>query len=170
VNQDLGVALRALIAPTVALLVVSVFLPGRLSLAVRIYGLVVCAAALALALSALRRSYPRARPIRPRRRKRSGIRRPPPSLARIEHETALGVAGAFDLHFRLVPRIRAIAAGLLASRRSTSIDSTPDAARSILGPGTWELVRADRPSPDDRLARGLPVSELRRVVESLERV
>ncbi|MDH4101926.1 MAG: hypothetical protein OEW52_00880 [Thermoleophilia bacterium] len=169
-NRDLGRALRALIAPTVALFVVLVFIPGRLSLAVRIYGLLVCAVALALALSALRRSYPRARRLRPRRRQQPASRRPPPGLARIEHETALGVAGAFDLHFRLVPRIRAIAAGLLASRRSVSQQAAPDTARNILGSETWELVRADRPPPDDRLARGLPVLEMRSVVESLERI
>ena len=168
-NRGIGGALRALIAPTAALLVISAFIPGRLSLAVRIYGLFVCAVALALALGLLRRAYPRSRPLHPRRRKPVSRRRPP-SLARIEHEAALGVAGSFDLHFRLVPRIRAIASGLLASRRGISADVAPDTARSIVGPETWDLVRPDRPSPEDRLARGLPISELRRVVESLEKV
>jgi len=170
VSRDLGGALRALVVPTLALLIVGAFAPGRLTLAVRIYALVVCAVALGLALRALRRSFPRVRPLRPPAVRDAGSRRLPPSLARIENESALGVAGAFDLHFRLVPRIRAIAAGLLASRRSISIDSTPGTANRILGQETWELVRPDRPSPDDRLARGLPVSELRRVVESLERI
>jgi len=169
VSRDLGGALRALVAPTVALLVVWVLIPGRLPLAVRIYGLVISAVALAVALGALRRSYPRARPLRPAQR-RPVSRRPPSSLAHIEHETALGVAGAFDLHFRLVPRVRAIATGLLVSRRSISVETAPDTARSIVGPETWDLVRPDRPSPEDRLARGLPSSELRRVVESLEKI
>jgi hypothetical protein len=168
VRRDLGGVLRALVAPTLALLVVGAFAPGRLELAVRIYALVVCALALGFALRALRRSYPRARPLRPRPLRDPGSRRPPPSLARIEHESALGVAGAFDLHFRLVPRLRSIAAGLLASRRRLALDAESDAARRILGPETWELVREDRPSPDDRLARGLPAPDLRRVVESLE--
>jgi len=167
--RDLRGALRVLVAPTLALLVAIAFAPGRLTLAVRIYALVVCAVALGLALTGLRRAYPRARPLYARRG-REPRRSPPPSLARIEHETALGVAGAFDLHFRLVPRIRAIAAGLLWSRRSISTQASPDTARNILGSEAWELVRADRPPPDDRLARGLPASELRRVVESLESV
>jgi hypothetical protein len=169
-RRDLGGALRILAAPTLALLAISAFVPGRLTLAARIYALIVCAVALGLVLGTLRRTYPRARPLRPRPVGKPGSRRPPPSLARIEHETALGVAGAFDLHFRLVPRVRAIAAGLLASRRRVALDTAPDAARRILGPETWELVRGDRQPPDDRLARGLPVSELRRVVESLESV
>jgi hypothetical protein len=31
-------------------------------------------------------------------------------------------------------------------------------------------VRPDRPPPEDRLARGLPIEDLRRIVESLERL
>lgn len=168
-RRDLGGALRALILPTLALLAVIAFAPGRLTLVVRIYALVVCAMALGLALAALRRAYPRAQRLRPNAGQQAKSP-PPPSLARIEQETALGIAGAFDLHFRLVPRIRAISAGLLASRRSISIQATPDTARTILGSEAWELVRVDRPAPGDRLARGLPASELRRVVESLESV
>jgi hypothetical protein len=156
--------------PTVALVVIGGFAPGRLALAIRIYALVVCAVALVLALSALRRTYPRARPLRPRAARSAASRRPPPSLGRIEHEAALGVAGAFDLHFRLIPRLRSIASGLLASRRRLALDAEPDATRRILGPEAWQLVREDRPTPDDRLARGLPTSDLRRVVESLESV
>jgi hypothetical protein len=32
----------------------------------------------------------------------------------------------------------------------------------------WALVRPDRPAPDDRLAGGVPVDELRNVVDALE--
>jgi hypothetical protein len=170
VRRDVRAALRALVVPTVALAVIGSLVPGRLTLAIRIYALLVCAAALALALSALRRSYPRARPLRSPRKRTTDRRRPPSSLGRIEHEAALGVAGAFDLHFRLVPRIRSIAAGLVASRRRLVLDADPDATRRLLGAETWELVREGRSIPDDRLARGLAVADLRRVVESLERI
>lgn len=163
-------ALRSLVVPTVALVVIGGFAPGRLTLAVRIYALFVCAVALGLALTALRRAYPRARPLRPRPARSPSARRSPPNLGRLEHEAALGVAGAFDLHFRLVPHVRSIAAGLLSARRRVSIDAEPDAAHHLLGPDAWELVRADRPSPVDRLARGLAASDLRRVVESLEKI
>jgi len=168
VRRDLRAALRALVLPTLALVAIGALAPGRLTLAVRIYALVVSAAALALALSALRRSYPRARPLRASAARRSNRRRPPPSLGRIEHEVALGVAGAFDLHYHLVPRLRAIATGLLSSRHGLELDADP--VRRTLGDETWELVRDGRPAPEDRLARGLPTTELRRVVESLEAV
>ncbi len=166
--RALGGGFRALVVPTLALVVIGGFVPGRLTLAIRIYALVVCAVALWIALSALRHSYPRTRPLRPATQRRSVGRHPPPSLGRIEHEAALGVAGAFDLHFHLVPRLRTIAAGLLSSRRRVSLYSEPDKAATLLAPETWGLVEPDRPPPEDRLARGIPPPELERVVASLE--
>lgn len=169
-RRELRGALRALVGPTLALVVVGAFAPGRLELAARVYALVVCAVAVGLALRALRHSYPPTSAFRRPAARNSGDRHRPSSLARIEHETALGMAGAFDLHYHLIPRIRAIAAGLLAARRRISIDDAPDAASAILGREVWELVRRDSALPEDRLARGLSTSELRRVVESLERI
>jgi hypothetical protein len=169
VREGLSAAVRMLIPATVALGLVAVLLPGRLALAARIYALVVCGIALLAALRALRTAYP---PLTPRRRTGRGEagRRAPASLTRLEDETALGVAGTFDLHYRLRPRVRAIAAEVLEARRHVSLDGDPRLAREVLGEETWSLVRADRPPPDDRLARGMPVAELRRVVESLERL
>jgi hypothetical protein len=78
------------------------------------------------------------------------------------------MAGSFDLHYRLVPRLRSIASGLLESRRRIALERQPEAARAALGETTWSLVRLDRAAPDDRLARGIPPAELARVVDSLE--
>lgn len=168
-RHDAFGAARLLAVPTLALVAIALFAPGRLELAVRIYALILSAAVIVVLLSALRRAYPdetslgepAARPARTT---------PPPSLARIEHEAALGVAGSFDLHYRLVPRLRALATGLLASRRRVSLDSSPDAARARLGEATWELVRPDRPAPEDRLAGGVTPRELGQVVDALESV
>jgi hypothetical protein len=170
VKKDVAGAVRALALPTLALVVVVAFVPGRSGLIVRIYALVVCAAALALALAALRRAYPPETPLRKSVTRGSSRRQPPSSLGRIEHEAALGVVGSFDLHYRLVPRVRSIASGLLAARRRIELDEQPDAARDALGEETWEIVRPDRPPPEDRLARGLSPQELSRVVDSLERL
>ena len=151
-RRDLVRAARLLLVPTLALVAVALFLPGRLELCARVYALLVCAAALVVVLRALRRGYP------------------PQGLARIEHEAALGVAGAFDLHFRLRPRLHDIAAGLLQARRRISMDDEPGGACAVLGDATWELVRADRPPPEDRLGRGIPPAELIATVDSLERI
>ncbi len=169
-KRDLFGAARLLVVATLALGAVAAFGPGRIGLAVRIYALLLCAVALSLALAALRRAYPRASALRPARAGVDARRRPPPSLARLEHETAIGVAGSFDLHRRLAPRLRRIALGLLAARRRISLDGEPGTARAALGDETWELVRQDRPRPVDRLARGVPPATLARVVDSLERL
>jgi hypothetical protein len=163
-------ALRFLVVPTAAILVVAAVAPGRAGLALRIYALVVCGTALVLALIALRRSFPSERPLSVVRRAPPERRNPPSSLARIEHEAALGVAGSFDLHYRLVPRLRSIASGLLEARRRISLERQPDAARAALGDDTWALVEPHRSAPDDRLARGLPADDLARVVDSLEAI
>jgi hypothetical protein len=169
VRSDLFGAARFLVLPTLALLGLALLAPGRLELGFRIYALVVAATAIALVLLALRRAYPPETVTRPRVTRRPA-RRPPPALARIEHEVALAVAGAFDVHYRLVPRLRAVAAGLLSSRRGVSLEASPDRARAMLGEEAWELVRPGRPAPEDRLGPGIPAHELERVVDALEAV
>ena len=74
----------------------------------------------------------------------------------------LATASAYDLHFRLLPHLREIAqAGSSAAAR------TP-------GPETlgrwWDLLRPDRPAPDDRFAQGHQRAELRALVADLERM
>jgi hypothetical protein len=170
VRRDLRRGLRLLVWPTVVLGVVIAFAPGRVTLALRIYALVACALVLVLLLTLLRRAYPPPRPLRPRRKHRRAEPSIPPSLERIEQQTALGVSGSFDLHHRLRPRLRGLASELLAARRGISLDDDPERARALLGDEAWEVVRPDRPPPEDRLARGLPINQIGRVVQSLERL
>lgn len=169
-RRELVGAVRLLLLPTLVLVAIAAFVPGRLGLAVRIYALVLCASVLGRAVTALRRAYPPATPLRTATSHVKPRRSPPPSLARIEHETALGVAAVFDLHRLLLPRLRSVAGGLLATRQRISLDADPEAARRVLGDETWDLVRRDRLPPEDRLARGIEPTDLRRVVESLERL
>ena len=168
-RREVRSSLRLLAVTTLGLVVVAAFVPGRLSLGARIYALVLCLTALVLALMALRRAFPAETPLRENRR---ALSRPPPpaSLARIEHEATLAVASSFELHYRFAPRLRSIAAGLLMSRKRISLAAQSAAARDALGDPTWELVRPDRPAPEDRLARGLTMHELEHVVDSLESV
>ena len=170
-RPDLVRAGRTLVLPTLALVFVLAFVPGEGALTARIYALFVAVLAFLVALAALRRAQPQARSLRPRTATRKGRRRSvPDTLERIEQETLLGVAGSFDLHHRLRPRLRDIASELLSSRRRVSLDEDPEAARTILGDTTWELVRPDRTPPEDRFARGIPPGELAAVVDSLERI
>lgn len=160
------------LAATAALAFVLLTFPGRSGIAVRIYELALAAFALALLVVAVRRAQPPAA----RSPFDAGLRRPRPGrstlpeLERLQREVTLATSTAFDVHVRLRPHLRRIAAHVLASRRGVRLDDQPDAARALLGEATWELVRADRPPPPDRNARGLTAAELREVVASLERV
>lgn len=168
-RRDLGGAVRALALPTAALLGVAFLAPGRLELALRIFALVVAAAVVVLALRALDRTFPRETALDMALARRSAAQAPP-SLARVENEVLLGMASAVDLHYRLVPRLRTIASGLLASRRNVSLAADSERAREILGDEVWNLVRSDRAAPEDRLAVGIAASELERITHALEAI
>jgi hypothetical protein len=72
-------------------------------------------------------------------------------LARLERAVSTATAHAGELHLRLRPVLREVAAdGLL--RRGLDLDRDPEAARAVLAPDTWEIVRPDRPAPADALA------------------
>jgi hypothetical protein len=170
VRRDLLAGVRFLVLPTIALVFVGVGAPGRLERAARLYALLVCGVALVIAVRAVRRAEPAETPLRDRARSAGRTRQPPSSLARLEQLTALGTASSFDLEYRLLPPLRSIAAGLLSSRRRVELERQPEAAQRILGDETWELVKPGRPTPRDRVSRGITPPELTRVVESLERV
>jgi hypothetical protein len=170
VTRQLRRGARLLLLPTIVVVGVVAFLPGRTELAARIYALLVCVVVLGLALAALLGAYPETRRLRPTTGRGDAARRPPHSLVRLEQEAAIGVASAFDLHHRLRPRLRDLAVDLLDTRRRISLDRHGEEARAILGDETYELVREGRPPPEDRLARGLKPAELDEVVRSLERV
>ncbi len=170
-RSDLWRAVRTLFLPTLLLLAVLALLPGRRELAIRVYALVVAGVALALMVAVLRGAYPRATPLRLPAKRRAATRQTAPvMLARLEQEVALGAAGSFDLHHQLRPRLRRLAGELLTARGRLSLDRDAQKARELLGEEAWELVRHDRPPPEDRLARGIEPDALGRVVASLERM
>lgn len=160
-------AVRPVILLTLALVGVAAFAPGRFELALRIYALLLAGVVVGVALLTLDRTLPRETRLDVRRpRSRSSDR--PPSLGRVENEVVLGIASSVDLHYRLVPRLRRVAEGLLSSRRNLTLGD--ERARDVLGDETWELVRPDRVPPEDRLGGGMHARDLERVLDALERV
>jgi hypothetical protein len=155
---------------TVLFFVLLVVLSGRAGLIARIYLLAVAAIALFHLVRLVRAAHPAAGPSRfdaalrrrPQRQERL------PELAKIEREVALGMATAFDLHYRLRPSLRRTARELLAARRGIDLDREPEAARRALGEDAWEIVRGDREPPDDRFGSGVRLPALRRTIASLE--
>jgi hypothetical protein len=103
------------------------------------------------------------RPIRPRPQR-------PPELVRLEQRIALAVTTAFDVHFRLRPAVRDVAAQRLWARHAVDLEAHPDRAQALLGASVWELARPDRPPPADPFAPGLGVRGIERVVGELEQV
>lgn len=90
----------------------------------------------------------------------------PSEVVRIEREIILGTSSAGNLHSRLLPLLRDAAAARLA----LDFDLHPARARAALGDDTWELLRPDRPVPEDRNAPGLPLRRVHSIVDELERL
>jgi uncharacterized membrane protein len=93
-----------------------------------------------------------------------GVRRDRPlqEVERMTREVTLGAATAYDLHMRLLPQLRQIAqARLERSGRPMSPET--------LG-RWWELLRPDRPAPENRHAAGISQRDLRALVSDLERM
>jgi hypothetical protein len=88
----------------------------------------------------------------------------------LARDLELSRASAFHLHVRLRPVFQEIASHRLRKRYGVELASEPERARELLGTASWEIVRPDRLPPADRLAKGSPLSELREVVDELERV
>ncbi len=153
------------------LLAVLALVPGERDVAVQAYVLFLGGIVLLWLLGVARRANPtvpsafdRARRPRAERVERLS------QLARLERETALGVANAFDLHHRLRPRLREVAAHRLATRRGIDLDRHPEAARAVLPPALWDVVRPERQAPHDRFGPGMQADQLREAVEALERI
>jgi hypothetical protein len=92
----------------------------------------------------------------------------PPELVRAERELVLGQSSAAYAHRRLLPLLRECAAARLASAHAVDLERRPDRARALLGEETWELLRPDRPVPEDRHGPGVPRDRIERVVARLE--
>jgi hypothetical protein len=165
-DRTVAVALSA----TIWAGIVVVAAPGEAGLVAHVWLAAVLALALGYALDRLRRAIPRRpsafdaafAPSQPTHAR-------PASLARVEREVTLATGTAFDVHFRLRPLVAPLATGLLL-RRGVDLERRPDEAEALLGPELWELVRPDRPAPDDRTAPGIPHAAVERMVDDLERL
>jgi len=94
----------------------------------------------------------------------------PSELVRTERDITLGLSNAGLLDQRLLPMLREAAAARLSANHNVELERRPDAARALLGDDAWELVRPDRPQPADRNAPGIPPSQLRDLIATLERL
>jgi hypothetical protein len=169
--------LSALAAPivlaSVALGAALFLLPGRRDTALDVYILFLGALGLATAVRATRAASPEVHEPSLAAELEDPLDVPPQrprELERLEREVYLSLGSSFYLHHRLRPVLREIAAHRLLRRHGIELDRRPDAARRLLGEEAWEWLRPERPEPRDRWAPGPPLSELRGVVDALERI
>jgi hypothetical protein len=169
--------LTALAAPivlaSVALGAALFLLPGRRDTALDVYILFLGALGLVTAVRATRAASPDVHEPSLAAELEDPLDVPPQrprELERLEREVYLSLGSSFYLHHRLRPLMREIAAHRLLRRHGIELDGRPDAARKLLGEEAWEWLRPERPEPRDRWASGPPLSELRGVVDALERI
>ena len=154
---------------TLALGVALWLAPGRTELALHLYVLALAALALGWLVGVVRRAHPTAAasPFDLALREPRAARTTLPELARLEREVSLAGSTAFDLHYRLRPTLRRVAAHLLAAR-GVDLDADAEGATALLGAEGYELVRPDREPPQVRYAPGLPLPQLHALVTRLE--
>ena len=91
-------------------------------------------------------------------------------LERIEHDVVQGAANPLDLHRRLRPLLRQIAAHRLTNRHGVALDAGDGHAPRLLGDEAWALLRPDRELPDERRGPRLGVHEIEAIVARLEKL
>ena len=92
----------------------------------------------------------------------------PVELLRMERELLLGIADADHAHRRLLPLLRTAAAARLSARHGFELERRPEAARALLGADVWELLRPDRPAPEDRHGPGVSRERIAAAIERVE--
>jgi len=97
---------------------------------------------------------------------RAIVRTRPADLIRTERDLTLASVSGGELHVRLLPQLREVAAARLAAGGSGDLAH----ARGLLGDDAWELLRPDRPAPVDRSAPGLPLRRIAFLLDAVERL
>jgi hypothetical protein len=89
----------------------------------------------------------------------------PEQLVALERLTVISRSSALHVHAYLRPLLAEI-----ASRRLAARGQRLDSARELLSEPLWEIVRPERPFPEDRYAPGIPPGELAMILEELEQL
>ncbi|MBO0687775.1 MAG: hypothetical protein J2P45_31890 [Candidatus Dormibacteraeota bacterium] len=92
---------------------------------------------------------------------------PLPELEHEERTVSFSSWLASDFHFRLRPLLREIAGDRLAVRRAVDLAREPEAARRLLGQPAWAAVQ-QVPEPRDRYAKGPSLAEIGEILSALE--
>jgi hypothetical protein len=154
---------------TIGLLIARTLAPGRHELELDVYVIALGALALLGLVSWLRRSAPRARESLLEQAVRQHTEEPEtlPELAHLERVLVMSAAQEFDLHYRLRPTLREIAAAQLAGR-GMQLDRGGPLVRETLGEELWDVVQPDRVAPENRQVKGVGPDGIERLVRRIE--
>jgi hypothetical protein len=110
------------------------------------------------------------RPLVRRRAPAASLPPRPGQLVALERLAVSAGTSAVHAHAYLRPVLVEIASHRLAARGQT-LERMPDGiARQVLGDPLWDIVRPNRPFPDDRHGPGVRREELAAMLEVLERL
>jgi hypothetical protein len=161
-----------IVALATAILVVALFTtPSHRQLAVRVYVILVEVVGARLLVRALVRAtwvpgpLPFDLALRPPVVRAAGRASEPGQIA---NELGSAATRALELHYRLRPRLRAIAADRLAAKRGLALDADAEKSRYLLGEEAWDLLSPDRKPPEERFGPGPGVEKLARIVGAVE--
>jgi hypothetical protein len=151
--------------------VVAIFVPGRDALILDLYLIYLGGITLLALVRMTRVAQPgsAASPFERALRATSERAQRPPELVRLERQLALAATTEFDVHYRFRPLVREIARQRLWAKHTIDLENEPKRAQPLLPAHTWDLVRPDRPPPEDRFARGPGLLGIEAVVAELER-
>ena len=94
----------------------------------------------------------------------------PDQLVALERLVISAATSVVYVHAYLRPLLVEIASRRLAARGQTLERMPGAAARELLGDRLWDIVRPDRPFPEDRHGPGMAPQELRAMLGVLERL
>ena len=138
--------------------------------ALYVYVLTLSALGLALLRAQINAAMPVVMPLERR------LQQAPPAEERVMQLEALSSrissaeSSTFDLHYRLRPLLREIAAARLARRHGVDLDRQPERSRALAGDELWELIRPDRNPPEERFAKGISNARIDELIDHLEAI
>ncbi len=94
----------------------------------------------------------------------------PRQLVTLERLVATAGTSTLQVHAYLRPVLAEIASQRLAAHGQTLARIPVAVGRELLGERLWEIVRPDRPFPEDRHGPGVGPEDLRAMLEALERL
>lgn len=106
------------------------------------------------------------------RRRRTAAHEParPRQLVTLERLVATAGTSALQVHAYLRPVLAEIASQRLAAHGQTLARIPDPVGRELLGERLWDVVRPDRPFPEDRHGPGVGPEDLRAMLEALKRL